>query len=117
MVEQDCFEKIATQTVAFVMMPCLETGRFLECNVEIFLEGFLLQASLILGLGAQNMFVLECGLRKRYHLMVALEWGLSSFPVFGFLASQSWQHGAAGFFMNQRSCGKFILCLVLSFCF
>lgn len=37
-----------------------------------FLQGFLLQASLILALGAQNIFVLESGLKKRRHLLVAL---------------------------------------------
>ena len=36
-----------------------------------FLQGFLLQASLILALGAQNLFVLEMGLKRRYHLMIA----------------------------------------------
>jgi L-lysine exporter family protein LysE/ArgO len=39
--------------------------------VHIFLEGFLLQASLILALGAQNIFVLESGLKKQRHLLVA----------------------------------------------
>lgn len=36
-----------------------------------FFEGFLLQASLILALGAQNIFVLESGLKRRRHLLVA----------------------------------------------
>lgn len=36
------------------------------------IEGFLLQASLILALGAQNLFVLESGLKRRRHLLVAL---------------------------------------------
>lgn len=44
--------------------------------MEQFLEGFFLQASLILALGAQNLFVLEMGLRKRRHLFVA---GLCTF--------------------------------------
>lgn len=39
--------------------------------MEQFLEGFFLQASLILALGAQNLYVLESGLRKRRHLLVA----------------------------------------------
>jgi L-lysine exporter family protein LysE/ArgO len=39
--------------------------------MHIFLEGFLLQASLILALGAQNIFVLESGLKKQRHLLVA----------------------------------------------
>ena len=34
-------------------------------------EGFILNASMILGLGAQNIFVMECGLRKDHHLLVA----------------------------------------------
>lgn len=37
-----------------------------------FLEGFFLQASLILAFGAQNIFVLESGLRRNRHLTVAL---------------------------------------------
>ena len=36
-----------------------------------FTEGFLLQASLILALGAQNLFVLESGLKKQRHFLVA----------------------------------------------
>lgn len=36
-----------------------------------FIEGFLLQASLILALGAQNIFVLESGLKRQRHLLVA----------------------------------------------
>jgi L-lysine exporter family protein LysE/ArgO len=39
--------------------------------IEIFFQGFLLQASLILALGAQNIFVLDSGLRKQRHLLVA----------------------------------------------
>lgn len=39
--------------------------------IEIILQGFLLQASLILALGAQNIFVLNSGLRKQRHLLVA----------------------------------------------
>jgi len=39
---------------------------------KIFLEGFFLQASLILALGAQNLFVLEAGLDKQYPLVVSL---------------------------------------------
>ncbi len=37
-----------------------------------FIEGFLLQASLILALGAQNLFVLETGLKKQRNFLVAL---------------------------------------------
>jgi L-lysine exporter family protein LysE/ArgO len=37
-----------------------------------FIEGFLLQASLIFALGAQNLFVLESGLKKQRNLLVAL---------------------------------------------
>lgn len=36
-----------------------------------FIEGFVLQMGLILGLGAQNIFVLESGLKKQRHLLVA----------------------------------------------
>ena len=39
--------------------------------MELLLQGFFLQASLILALGAQNIYVLESGLRKRRHLLVA----------------------------------------------
>lgn len=37
----------------------------------IFFQGFLLQASLILALGAQNIFVLNSGLRRQRHILVA----------------------------------------------
>ena len=40
--------------------------------IGIFSQGFVLQASLILALGAQNIFVLNSGLRKEHHLLVAL---------------------------------------------
>lgn len=39
---------------------------------NIFIQGFLLQASLILALGAQNIFILNSGLRKQRHLLAAL---------------------------------------------
>lgn len=39
--------------------------------MSIWLEGFILQASLILVLGAQNLFVLECGLKRRSPFAVA----------------------------------------------
>lgn len=39
--------------------------------LSIFFQGFLLQASLILALGAQNIFVLNSGLRRERHLLVA----------------------------------------------
>lgn len=38
---------------------------------HVLLQGFLLQASLILALGAQNIFVLNSGLRRQRHLLVA----------------------------------------------
>lgn len=38
---------------------------------SIFFQGFFLQASLILALGAQNIFVLNSGLRRQRHLLVA----------------------------------------------
>lgn len=40
--------------------------------VEVFLEGLLLQASLIFALGPQNLFVLESGLKRHFHLTVSL---------------------------------------------
>lgn len=38
---------------------------------QVLLEGFLLQASLIFALGAQNLFVLESGLRRRYPITIS----------------------------------------------
>jgi L-lysine exporter family protein LysE/ArgO len=38
---------------------------------SLFFEGLLLQASLIFALGAQNLFVLEAGLRRENHLAVS----------------------------------------------
>lgn len=38
---------------------------------QVFLEGALLQASLIFALGAQNLFVLESGLKRQYPLAVS----------------------------------------------
>ncbi|MCM0606176.1 MAG: LysE family transporter [Xanthomonadaceae bacterium] len=43
-----------------------------QAIINIFAQGFFLQASLILALGAQNIFVLNSGLRKQRHLLVAL---------------------------------------------
>lgn len=40
-------------------------------SFEIFLEGLFLQASLILALGAQNLFILESGLKKHYPVGVS----------------------------------------------
>lgn len=40
--------------------------------MDHFIEGFILQASLIPALGAQNLYVLESGLKKQHHLLVAL---------------------------------------------
>ena len=40
-------------------------------QLTIFAQGFFLQASLILALGAQNIFVLNSGLRRQRHLLVA----------------------------------------------
>jgi len=39
--------------------------------VNVYIQGFLLQLSLILALGAQNIFVLEMGLKRKYQYMVA----------------------------------------------
>jgi L-lysine exporter family protein LysE/ArgO len=41
-------------------------------SLNLFFEGFFLQASLIFALGAQNLFVLEEGIRKKYFLSVSL---------------------------------------------
>lgn len=49
--------------------------------MKIFLEGFLLQASLIMALGAQNLFVLESGLRRRHPLTVASICSLCDFTL------------------------------------
>lgn len=38
---------------------------------SLFLEGLILQASLIFALGAQNLFVLEAGLKRQHHLAVS----------------------------------------------
>lgn len=38
---------------------------------SLFLEGLVLQASLILALGAQNIFVLEAGLKRQHHLIIS----------------------------------------------
>ncbi|MCM2348947.1 MAG: LysE family transporter [Bacteriovoracaceae bacterium] len=37
---------------------------------SLFFEGLILQASLIFALGAQNIFVLEAGLRRQHHIMI-----------------------------------------------
>lgn len=39
--------------------------------MDVFVEGLLLQASLILALGAQNLFVLDSGLKRQRPLLVA----------------------------------------------
>ncbi len=49
--------------------------------MTLFLEGFFLQASLILALGAQNLFVLESGLRRRRHLFVAAVCSVCDFSL------------------------------------
>nr|BDT29257.1 LysE family transporter [Bacteriovorax sp. HI3] len=36
-----------------------------------FLEGFILQASLIVALGSQNLYVIEMGVKRQYHYLVA----------------------------------------------
>lgn len=48
---------------------------------RLFFEGFLLQASLILALGAQNVFVLESGLKRQYPMVVSLVCFLSDFAL------------------------------------
>jgi L-lysine exporter family protein LysE/ArgO len=44
----------------------------IQSMISPFLEGFFLQASLILALGAQNLFVLDSGLRRQRPFFVAL---------------------------------------------
>jgi L-lysine exporter family protein LysE/ArgO len=63
--------------------------------MHILLEGFLLQASLILALGAQNFFVLESGIKKQRSLLVAFICSLCDFSsiAFGVL-------GAGSFFVH-----------------
>lgn len=53
------------------MLHSLESGAEGECMEKFFLEGFTLQASLIFALGAQNLFVLESGLKKNNPLTVS----------------------------------------------
>ena len=48
---------------------------------SLFLEGLVLQASLIFALGAQNLFVLEAGLRRQNHLTVSLVCFLCDFAM------------------------------------
>lgn len=43
----------------------------------IYLQGFLLGAAMILPLGPQNAFVMNQGIRRQYHLMIALLCALS----------------------------------------
>src|SRR5690606_27553703 len=38
---------------------------------SLFLEGLILQASFLRALGAQNIFVLEAGLKRHHHLMIS----------------------------------------------
>ncbi len=47
--------------------------------MNFFLEGFVLQAGLILGLGAQNIFVLDCGIRRTHHNLIAAVCSLCDF--------------------------------------
>lgn len=62
---------------------------------EVFLEGMLLQASLIFALGPQNIFVLESGLKRHYHLTVSFVCFLCDLTLIMFGVA-----GAATFF-NQ----------------
>ncbi len=57
--------------------------------MNFFLEGFLLQAGLILGLGAQNIFVLESGISRSHHQFVAFVCSLCDFILilFGVLGA------------------------------
>lgn len=48
---------------------------------SLFFEGLLLQASLIFALGAQNLFVLEAGLKRQHHITVSLVCFLCDFVL------------------------------------
>jgi len=47
----------------------------------VFFEGFILQMSLIFGLGAQNIFVLESGIKKNHHFLMASICSLCDFAL------------------------------------
>jgi L-lysine exporter family protein LysE/ArgO len=49
--------------------------------VSVFIEGLLLQASLIFALGAQNLFILESGLKRNYHLTASFVCYLCDFTI------------------------------------
>lgn len=49
--------------------------------LSVFMEGLLLQASLIFALGAQNLFILESGLRRDYHLTASVVCYLCDFVI------------------------------------
>ncbi len=48
---------------------------------SVFIEGLLLQASLIFALGAQNIFILESGLKRNYHLTASFVCYLCDFTI------------------------------------
>ena len=70
---------------------------------SVFFEGFILQMSLIFGLGAQNIFVLESGIKKNHHLLMASICSLCDFILI--------MLGVSGFaqFVIQYPWLKFIL--------
>jgi L-lysine exporter family protein LysE/ArgO len=49
--------------------------------LTIFLQGFALGAAMILPLGPQNVFVMNQGIRRQYHLMIALLCALSDIAL------------------------------------
>lgn len=49
--------------------------------VQVFFEGFLLQASLIFALGAQNLYVLESGIRRHHRLAVSVTCFFCDFTI------------------------------------
>lgn len=74
--------------------------------ISYYFQGLALGAAMILPLGPQNAFVMNQGIRRQYHLMIALLCALSdlvliSAGIFGgsALGCWRWSHGA-----GSRSC-------------
>lgn len=52
-----------------------------EHMISVFIEGLLLQASLIFALGAQNLFILESGLKRNHHITASFVCYVCDFAV------------------------------------